>query len=103
MRLVDDTVWLGQREMAALFDVSVPTVNELLQGIFEDAEIDPKATIRKFRIVQTEGNRSVNPIVEHYALPAILAVGYRVRSARGTCRRVRDGKGRAALSRGSGF
>lgn len=60
------------------------TVNEHLQNIFEEGEVDPAATIRKFRIVQTEGSREVARHVDHYNLDVVLAVGYRVRSNRGT-------------------
>lgn len=77
-------LWLPQRLIADLFQVFVPTVNEHLKGIFDDRELDPAATIRKFRIVQTEGNRHVSRAVDHYNLDPILAVGYRVRSHRGT-------------------
>lgn len=82
--LSGETVWLSQRQMAALYGVSVPTVNEHVAAIYEDREIEPERTVRKFRIVQTEGARSVRRDVDHYSLDAILAVGYRVRSARGT-------------------
>ena len=84
VRLVDGTVWLTQRLMAELYGVSVPTINEHLANIYGDDELDPAATIRKFRIVRTEGNRRVSRLLDHYALSAILAVGYRVRSAQGT-------------------
>jgi hypothetical protein len=83
VRFEGDTLWLSQRQIAELFDVSVPTVNEHVAGIYEDEELEPAATIRKFRIVQSEGNRSVSRLVDHYSLPAVLAVGYRVRSKRG--------------------
>ena len=59
-------------------------MNEHLKGIYAEGELDSGATIRKYRIVQTEGARQVSRVVEHYNLDAILAVGYRVRSARGT-------------------
>jgi hypothetical protein len=62
----------------------VRTINEHLQNIYEEQELDPEATIRKFRIVQTEGDREVSRLVDHYNLDVILSVGYRVRSARGT-------------------
>jgi hypothetical protein len=75
---------LPQRQIAELFQVTVPTVNEHLKGIYEEGELAPEATIRKFRIVQTEGTRQVERFVDHYRLEAILAVGYRVRSPRGT-------------------
>lgn len=84
VRLEDQTLWLPQRMISDLFQVSVPTVNEHLKGVYDDGELDPAPTIRKFRIVQTEGSRSVSRIVDHYNLDAILAVGYRVRSLRGT-------------------
>lgn len=84
VRLEGDSVWLSQRQMADLFDVSVPTNNEHLSGAYDDREIAPERTIRKFRIVQTEGAREVRRYVDHYHLDAILAVGYRVRSARGS-------------------
>jgi hypothetical protein len=84
VRLDGQTVWLTQRLIAELFQVSVPTVNEHLANIYDEEELDAGATIRKFRIVQTEGQRQVTRLVDHYSLDAILAVGYRVRSAQGT-------------------
>ncbi len=84
VRLEGNTVWLTQKLIAELYGVSVKTVNEHLVNIYGDAELPPEATIRSFRIVQREGTRDVARNVEHYSLDAILAVGYRVRSARGT-------------------
>jgi hypothetical protein len=84
VRLDGQTVWLPQRLIAELFQVAVPTVNEHLKNIYDEAELDREATIRSFRIVQREGSRDVARHVEHYNLDAILAVGYRIRSARGT-------------------
>jgi hypothetical protein len=84
VRLEGNTVWLTQKLIAELYGVSVKTVNEHLVNIYDEAELPPEATIRSFRIVQTEGTRDVSRTVEHYSLDAILAVGYRVRSARGT-------------------
>ncbi len=84
VRIAEGTVWLTQRLMAELFGKDVRTINEHLQAIFAEAELGPAATIRKFRIVQPEGNRTVSRLVDHYSLPAILAVGYRVRSTQGT-------------------
>ncbi len=84
VRLDGGTVWLTQRLLADLYQVSVPTINEHLQHIFDEQELVPEATIRKFRIVQTEGSREVSRLVDHYNLDVILAVGYRVRSLRGT-------------------
>lgn len=84
VRLQDGTVWLTQAMMAQLFGKDVRTISEHLGHIYEEGELDREATLRRFRIVQTEGSRQVAREVEHYALPAILAVGYRVRSALGT-------------------
>jgi hypothetical protein len=83
-RFAEQDIWLTQRLMAELFQVTVPTVNEHLAGIYKEGELGTEATIRKFRIVQTEGARQVAREVDHYNLAAILAVGYRVRSERGT-------------------
>jgi hypothetical protein len=82
-RLLDGTVWLSQALIAQLFQVTVPTVNEHLRNIFLNNELGATATLRKFRMVRREGARDVARHVDHYNLDAILAVGYRVRSARG--------------------
>lgn len=82
--LIGESVWLTQRQIADLYEVSVKTVSEHLQNIYDEDEIEPERTVRKFRIVQSEGARSVRRLLDHYGLEAILAVGYRVRSARGT-------------------
>ncbi len=84
VRLDGGTVWLTQRLLAELYQVTVPTINEHLDNLYEEGELDPGATVRKFRIVQPEGKREVSRLVDHYNLDAILAVGYRVRSHRGT-------------------
>ncbi len=84
VRLVDGTVWLPQRSIAELFQKSTPTVNEHIANIYEEGELAPEATVRKFRIVQPEGTRRVERLVDFYNLDMILAVGYRVRSHRGT-------------------
>ena len=82
-RFEDESIWLTQRLIGELFAVSVPTVNEHIAGICSDGELAEEATVRKFRIVRTEGNRSVSRDVEHYNLAMIVAVGFRVRSQRG--------------------
>lgn len=79
-----ETFWLSQRKMAELFGVDVRTVNEHLQNIYKTNELKIEATIRKFRIVQTEGTREVSREVEFYNLDAIIAVGYRVNSYQAT-------------------
>lgn len=83
-RYEDESVWLSQKLMAELFDVSVPTINEHLKNIYRHGELDQKTTIRKFRIVQQEGKRSVSREVDFYNLDAIISVGYRVNSVRAT-------------------
>jgi hypothetical protein len=83
-RFVEETIWLTQALMAELFQVKVPTINEHLKALYEEGEIQPEATIRKFLIVRQEGARQIKRNLDHYNLDAILAVGYRVRSARGT-------------------
>ncbi len=90
VRLEDETVWLSQKMMAELFQVSVPTINEHIRTIHDDGELDKEATIRKFLIVQTEGSRQVSRQVDFYNLDMILAVGYRIRSPRGSQFRRRD-------------
>lgn len=83
-RFEGETIWLTQALIADLFQKDVRTINEHLVNIFEEEELRREATIRKFRIVRQEGARQVTREVEHYNLEAILAVGYRVRSHRGT-------------------
>ena len=82
VRVANETVWLTQKLMAALFEVDVRTINEHLSNLYDAGEQRPEATIRKFRIVQSEGTREVAREVEHYNLDAIIAVGFRVNSAR---------------------
>ncbi len=83
-RFENETLWLTQALIAELFQKDVRTINEHLVNIFDEAELSREATIRKFRMVRLEGSRQVTRDLEHYSLPAILAVGYRVRSHRGT-------------------
>jgi hypothetical protein len=82
-RFENDSLWLSQAQIAELFQKDVRTINEHLVNIFDEGEVARGATIRKFRIVRTEGERQVAREIEHYSLEAILAVGYRVRSRRG--------------------
>jgi len=86
--LHNETVWLTQKKMSELFEVSVPTINEHLKNIFESKELEENRTIRKFLIVQNEGNRKVKREIEFYNLDSIIAVGYRVNSQRATSFRI---------------
>ena len=83
-RYEDETIWLSQKLMATLFEVDVRTINEHLKNIYAQNEQTETATIRKFRIVQTEGNREINRAIAFYNLDAIISVGYRVNSIRAT-------------------
>lgn len=80
----DETLWLTQKAMATLFDVSVPAINQHLKNIYEQGEVEADATIKKNLIVQKEGNREVSRNVDIYSLDAIISVGYRVNSVRAT-------------------
>ena len=82
MRYEDENIWLTQKMMAALYDVGLPTINEHIKKIYDDSELVEEATIRKFRIVQTEGARQVNRELTHYNLQAIIAVGFKVNNQR---------------------
>ena len=82
MRYEDENIWLTQKMMAVLYDVALPTINEHIKKIFCDSELEEGATIRKFRIVQTEGSRQVNREVAHYNLQMIVAVGFKVNNER---------------------
>ena len=83
-RYEDETIWLTQKLMGELFEVDVRTINEHLKNIYKQNELLPDATIRKFRIVQKEGNRQVARNTNFYNLDAIISVGYRVNSLRAT-------------------
>ncbi len=83
-RFEGETIWLTQKLIAELFQKDVRTINEHLMNIFQEGELSREATIRKFRMVRQEGLRAVAREVEHYNLETIIAVGYRVKSARGT-------------------
>lgn len=82
MRYKDENIWLTQRMMAQLYDVSLPTINEHIKKIYSDGELIEEATIRKFRIVQTERTRQVKREVIHYNLQMIIAVGFKVNNDR---------------------
>ena len=76
----DDTIWMTQSAMCDLYQVAKSSISEHISHIFKDGELDPQATVRKFRTVQLEGARQVTRERDCYNLDMILAVGYRVRS-----------------------
>jgi hypothetical protein len=82
MRYEDENIWLTQKMMATLYDVDVRTINEHIKKIFSDSELEESATIRKFRIVQTEGSRQVSRDTNHYNLQMIIAVGFKANNIR---------------------
>jgi len=84
MRYQDENVWLTQKMMATLYGVEVHTVNEHIKKVFADNELTEEATIRDFRIVQSEGSREVTRNVKHYSLQMIIAVGFKVNNNRAT-------------------
>jgi hypothetical protein len=84
VRLEGGTVWLTQAQMAELYQSSVPNINLHLKAVYEEGELTEAATIKRYLIVRQEGTREVSREVLHYNLDVILAVGYRVRSHRGT-------------------
>jgi len=83
-KLYEESVWLSQAQMAELFQKDVRTISEHIQNIYEEGELEQNPTIRKFRIVQTEGKRAVSREITLYNLDVIISVGYRVKSHRGT-------------------
>lgn len=84
VKLENGTVWMTQKAIAELYQKGASTINEHIKHIYEEGELQEEATIRKKRIVQTEGQRQVEREVSFYNLELIIAVGYRVRSHRGT-------------------
>lgn len=82
MRYEDENIWLTQKMMAELYGVSVPAINQHLRTVYEDGELTEEATVKKYLIVQNEGNRSVSREVNHYNLQAIIAVGFKVNNER---------------------
>ena len=82
MRYEDENIWLTQKMMATLYGVGLPTINEHIKKIYADSELEESATIRNFRIVQTEGSRQVTRDTKHYNLQMIIAVGFKVNNER---------------------
>ena len=80
----DETIWLTQKAMAALFDVGVPAISKHLNNIYEEGELSKEATVSKMEIVQEEGTRTVKRSTDFYNLDAIISVGYRVNSVKAT-------------------
>ncbi len=84
VRLQEETLWLSQRQMAELFEKDTDTIGLHLRNIYESGELDEKATTEYFSVVRKEGKRQVRRNIRFYNLDAIISVGYRVNSKRGT-------------------
>ena len=82
MRYEDENIWLTQKMMATLYDVSVAAINQHIKKVYDDSELEPDSTIKKFLIVQTEGSRKVSREVAYYNLQMIIAVGFKVNNER---------------------
>lgn len=86
--LENETLWLTQKNIAEVFNVTVATINEHIKNIYDDRELEENSTIRNFLIVQKEGQREVKRDTKHYNLDMIIALGYRVKSTTATQFRV---------------
>jgi len=84
VRLIQDSVWLTLNQIADLFQRDKSVISKHIKNIYESGELVPARTVAKFATVQIEGGRSVTREIEFYRLEVILAVGYRVKSPRGT-------------------
>lgn len=82
IRYEDENIWLTQKMMATLYDVSVAAINQHVKKIYKDSELEPDSTIKKYLIVQKEGTRQVSREVSHYNLQMIIAVGFKVNNER---------------------
>ena len=82
MRYEDEYIWLTQKMMAVLYDVSIAAINQHIKKVYDDGELSQDATIKKYLIVQNEGTRQVKRSVAHYNLQAIIAVGFKVNNER---------------------
>jgi hypothetical protein len=82
MRYEDENLWLTQKMMATLYDVSVPAISQHLKRIYADNELAREATVKQYLMVQTEGEREVQRKVDHYSLQAIIAVGFKIENER---------------------
>jgi len=84
VRIDEETIWLTQAQIVALFDSSKANISEHIKHIFQTGELSPEATVRNFRTVRKEGNRTVTRELIHYNLDMVISIGYRVNSIRGT-------------------
>lgn len=84
VKLDQDTIWLSQKQIAELFDKDSDTIGLHLKNIYSTGELEEFSTTEDYSVVQKEGTRNVRRRIKHYNLDAIISVGYRVNSIRGT-------------------
>ena len=84
VRFEDDTVWLSQLQMAALFNHTQQNISLHINNCYRENELDRNSTVKESLLVRKEGNRTVRRKIEHYNLDVIISVGYRVKSQQGT-------------------
>lgn len=84
VRLENETVWMTQKAIAELYQTTPQNITLHIKNIYEEGELEENSTCKNYLQVQTEGNRTVQRNSRHYNLEMIIAVGYRVRSSRGT-------------------
>jgi len=84
VKLDQDTIWLSQKQIAELFDKDSDTIGLHLKNIYSTGELEDFSTTEDYSVVQKEGTRNVRRKIKHYNLDAIISVGYRVNSIRGT-------------------
>lgn len=84
VKMDKDTVWLSQKDLAVLFQTTIPNINMHLKNIFKENELDEISTIKDFLIVRKEGKREVKRQQKTYNLDAIISVGYRIKSSEAT-------------------
>ena len=80
VRLQDETAWLTQNLLAELYQTSKQNISHHIKSIYEEGELAPRATVKKYLTVRQEGSRTVRRPIDHYSLDMIIAVGYRVKS-----------------------
>lgn len=84
VRFAEEDVWVTQVQLAEIYATTRQNIGQHIENIYKDNELPREATIKKFFIVQTEGNRQVKRVIDHYNLDVIIAIGYRVQSETAT-------------------
>ena len=84
VRFAEEDVWVTQVQLAEIYATTRQNIGQHIEYIYKDNELPREATIKKFFIVQTEGNRQVKREIDHYNLDVIIAIGYRVQSETAT-------------------